>query len=75
MIFNELVGISLPTDSSDTLAGFIYGKVGRVPVGGETVAVDDWVLTVEQVSGRRIRLVRAVRKPVVIVSEEQAHGD
>ncbi len=69
--FNDLVGTELPTDNADTLGGFIYGKVGRVPVGGEVVGVDGWILTVEQVSGRRIRLVRAMRKPSVNEGEEQ----
>jgi putative hemolysin len=71
--FNDLVGTELPTDNADTLGGFIYGKVGRVPVGGEVVGVDGWILTVEQVSGRRIRLVRALRKPDVIEGEEQTN--
>ena len=71
--FNDLVGTELPTDNADTLGGFIYGKVGRVPVGGEVVGVDGWILTVEQVSGRRIRLVRALRKPAVIEGEEQTN--
>jgi CBS domain containing-hemolysin-like protein len=35
--------------------------MGRVPQGGETLRVDGLLLTIEQVSGRRIRRVRVCR--------------
>jgi putative hemolysin len=57
--FNEVMNSNLTKDVADTLGGFIYGQIGRVPVGGEQVEVDNLVLKVEQVSGRRIRAVRA----------------
>lgn len=60
---NELIGTHLKREVSDTLAGFIYDEIGLVPVGGEIVEVEDWILTVEQVVGRSIRNVRARRMP------------
>lgn len=59
--FNELMGTHLNTDEADTLAGYIYGEIGRVPVGGEKITVENIELTVEQVLGQRIRKVRARR--------------
>jgi putative hemolysin len=56
---NEMMSSHLPTDESETLGGYIYGQVGRVPVNGEILRVDNLLLTVEQVSGHRIRKVRA----------------
>lgn len=61
--FNEIVGSQLPREEADTLGGFIYSRIGRVPTGGEIVQVDNLQLTVEQVSGRRIRKVRVLRLP------------
>lgn len=58
---NSLLNISLSNDTADTLGGFIYGSIGKVPAEGEQVTVDGWTLTVEQVNGRRIRKVRATR--------------
>jgi CBS domain containing-hemolysin-like protein len=58
---NELLGTHYSKEVADTLGGFIYGEMGRVPVGGEQVTVEGWTLTVEQTSGRRIRKVRARR--------------
>jgi CBS domain containing-hemolysin-like protein len=57
--FNDIMGSQLPKDEADTLGGFIYSRVGRVPVVGENVQNGDLLLTVEQVSARRIRKVRA----------------
>ena len=61
--FNEIMGSYLPPEEADTIGGFIYNRVGRVPSNGESLHIDNLVLTVEQVSGRRIRKVRAYWAP------------
>jgi putative hemolysin len=61
--FNQIMDSSLPPEEADTLSGFIYGRLGHVPVNGESVSVENLNLSVEQVSNRRIRLVRAQRVP------------
>ena len=40
---------------ADTLGGLMYGLMGKVPVGGEQVIVENVQLTVEKVVGRRIK--------------------
>jgi len=69
--FNALMAASLPVDEADTLGGFLYMRFGHVPTAGETVEEDGLRLTVEQVSSRRIRLVRAQRK----LEDEKANVD
>ncbi|MBN2548746.1 MAG: CBS domain-containing protein [Anaerolineales bacterium] len=64
--FNEVMGSFLPKEEADTLGGYIYSRLGRVPAGGETVENDNLLLTVEQVSARRIRKVRARWLPLQI---------
>jgi CBS domain containing-hemolysin-like protein len=59
--FNELLGSHLPIDEADTLGGFIYNQLGRAPSTGEKLTIDNILLTVEQVTGRRIRKVRATK--------------
>ena len=59
--FNEVFNSSLPKDEADTIGGFIYSRLGRVPASGESVQLDNMILTVEEVSGRGIRKVRAKR--------------
>jgi putative hemolysin len=68
---NELLGTHYSKEIADTLGGFIYGEMGRVPVGEEQVTVEGWTLTVEQISGRRIRKVRARRLSPAPESKEE----
>jgi len=71
---NELLGTHYSKEVADTLGGFIYGEMGRVPVGGEQVTVEGWTLTVEQISGRRIRKVRARRLSPAPEAKEEEHN-
>jgi len=68
---NELTAARLPKDISDTLGGFISGRLGRVPSPGDVVDAGGLHLVVEQSSGRRILKVRATRVPE---SEEADEG-
>ena len=63
--FNEVMGSQLPSEETETLGGFIYEQVGRVPVSGESLQVGGVNLTIEQVTRRRIRKVRAKVQPGV----------
>ena len=69
---NDVAGSSLPTDISDTLAGFIYGRLGRVPAAGAEIEAGGLRLVVEKVAGRRIEKVRALRLPT---PTEEAEAD
>ena len=70
--FNEVMNSDLSKDESDTLAGYLYDQMGRVPQGGESIQVDGLSFTIEQVSGRRIRRVRVLR---VEESKEKTSDD
>ena len=59
--FNELLQVNLSDEESDTLAGYIYTQMGRVPAEGERLLVDGLELIVEEVSRQRIRQVRVRR--------------
>ena len=72
--FNEKMDSQLPTEETETLGGFIYEQKGRVPTSGETLQVGDLLLTIEQVTGRRIRKVRA-KKQIASPSQEQQDDD
>ena len=57
--FNDIMDCDLPADEADTLGGYIYSRLGRVPDVGEQIKSDQLLLTVDQVSARRIHKVRA----------------
>ncbi len=69
--FNEIMATELSKEEADTLGGFILQQLGRLPTVGEKLCVDGVELTVEQVSGRRIRKVRARRTDGECHTEEQ----
>jgi CBS domain containing-hemolysin-like protein len=65
---NRLLDVELPTDESDTLGGYIFSRLGKVPVIGEQIeAEEDLRMEVLTVDDRRIRKIRVQRIP----SEEE----
>lgn len=58
---NRLLDTDLPTDESDTLGGYVFSKLGRVPVEGERIDEDRLQMEVVSVDDRRIRKIRLVR--------------
>jgi CBS domain containing-hemolysin-like protein len=59
--FNDALSTNLETEQSDTLGGYFYSEMGRVPVEGDHLQFDGWQLTVEEVHGRRVGRIRASR--------------
>ncbi len=58
---NELLEVELSTEESDTLGGYIFSVLGKVPQVGETFERDGLRFTVESLDGRRIEWVRVLR--------------
>jgi putative hemolysin len=75
---NELLGAELASEGSDTLGGYIYGQLGKVPAVGDSVEVDNVRIEVLSVAGRRIKQVRVshpLSAPASVEKEpEQAPG-
>ena len=60
---NEMLGSELPTEQGDTLGGFIYSQLGKVPAAGESIQFDGFTIEVMSVVKRRIKHVRVRRMP------------
>jgi CBS domain containing-hemolysin-like protein len=60
---NELLDVELSTEESDTLGGYIFTVLGKVPQVGESFERDGLRFTVESLDGRRIEWVRVLRLP------------
>ncbi len=56
---NELLDVELPSEGGDTLGGFIYSQLGKVPNVGEEVHFAQVTMRVLSVDGNRIDQVRA----------------
>ena len=59
---NEIFGLAIEGEDFDTVGGFVYHLLGRVPVSGDEVSADGLRLRVLNVIGRRIKKVRIVRE-------------
>lgn len=70
--FNEIMGTALPKTEAESLSGLIYSRIGRVPAPGDQVRIGNLNLTVEQVSGQRIRKVRAAFLPPDVEKSDEA---
>lgn len=68
---NETTGLHLSKEHADTLGGYIYGELGRVPQPGEAVEENGVQFIVEEVVARRILKVRAK----LLSGEEQPYGN
>jgi CBS domain containing-hemolysin-like protein len=60
---NNLMEVELPTEDSDTLGGYVFSTLGKVPLVGETFRAGLLEIKVEVITGRRIRKVRVRRIP------------
>jgi CBS domain containing-hemolysin-like protein len=58
---NEEMNLQLPTERSDTLGGFIYELVGKVPSQGEAVEYQNLKFIIDRVHRQRIIRVRIQR--------------
>ncbi len=59
--FNEVMDTNLENEYYDTLGGFLYDKLDKIPVAGDTITHENITYTVLATRGRRITKVRVVR--------------
>jgi putative hemolysin len=59
---NELLSLDLPAEEADTVGGFVFGRLGRVPQVGDQVQVEGGTFRVTQVRGLRIEHVHFARR-------------
>ncbi len=53
------MAIKVPADGAyETVAGFMMSELGRIPANGDEVQIEDGVLRVERMEGRRVDRVR-----------------
>src|SRR4051812_29741593 len=61
--FAEVTGLTLPDGPYETVAGYVLAELGRLPQIGDTIQVEDRVLTVLELDGRRIARLSVSRSP------------
>lgn len=68
---NREIGLELPEEGADTIAGFVLGIIGRVPKNNETPSVEyeNLIFTIEHMEDRRALIVRIDIKTIETVEE------
>jgi putative hemolysin len=51
---NDELGLEIPEEDYDTIGGFLFGKLGRVGMVGDTVEVPGGCFRITRMRGRRI---------------------
>jgi CBS domain containing-hemolysin-like protein len=69
--FNELMGKHLADTSYETLGGFVYAQLDKIPSAGDIILFEDLVFTVLATRGRRITKIRVERKLVQTMEEKK----
>ena len=57
----EIFGASIESDEVDTVGGYVYHSLGRIPQAGDVVETDDLHIEVVSMLGRRLRKLRIHR--------------
>src|SRR5260221_291739 len=60
--FNDLMEQELEDSDYETLGGFLYAQLDKIPTVGDTITFNNLTFTVLSTRGRRITQVRVIRK-------------
>lgn len=69
---NRELGIKIPEGDYDTLSGFVFSLIGKLPIVGDEVKYDDIAISVERIHKRRITKIKIVKMPKI--EKEDAVG-
>ena len=58
---NEDLDVSVENDGFDTVGGFVFDRLGKIPVVGDTVTYDGMRIEVLSTAGRRLKTLRITR--------------
>lgn len=69
--FNDLMDMRLRDEDYETLGGFVYAQLDKIPTAGDTVSFEGVDFTVLATRGRRITKIRVERKPALSEQDEK----
>lgn len=58
---NNIFKVALPDDDFDSLGGFVFNALGRLPLQGDKITYEDLTLNVKKISKRRIKLIEITK--------------
>jgi putative hemolysin len=70
---NDRIDADLPAEDYDTLGGFVYTQLDKIPAVGDVVTYKDLTITVLGTKGRRVTKVKIVREPAPDASGDHSN--
>jgi putative hemolysin len=73
--FNEQLGAELPAEDYHTVAGFVFGQLGRAPEAGDEVEHDGIRFRIDEVEGTRIQALTVTlfeREAEAVAADDRA---
>ncbi|MEW5821669.1 MAG: cation diffusion facilitator family transporter [Cyanobacteriota bacterium] len=68
---NERFDLDIYSDEFNTIGGYIFGQLGRVPIAKDEVKFNDWTFTVESVDGHKLEYIKIYNPEGIIDKIEQ----
>lgn len=72
---NEMFAIEVESEDYDTVGGYVYHQLGRMPAPGDEVRADGLDLRVISVLGRRIKKIRVTKAPMEVASVDEGGNE
>jgi len=69
---NKMLDLDLQAEDVDSIGGYVYAQLGRIPVAGDTITRDGATVTVLATVGRRIKKVKVTKLLSSGVEEDKA---
>ncbi len=58
--FNDALGLEIISENADSIGGYVIERLGRVPKKGDSVFYDGHQFKVQQMAGRRIKVLKLI---------------
>jgi CBS domain containing-hemolysin-like protein len=71
---NELLGLNIEGEDFDTVGGFVYHELGRIPLAGDEIQSDGLRMKVLSVVGRRIKKIHIKKEVIAPPSNDNGNG-
>jgi CBS domain containing-hemolysin-like protein len=55
---NERLSLDLPEDQFDTVGGYVFGSLNRIPKAGDEVQIPGGLIRVAKMRGRRVEYLQ-----------------
>ncbi|MBR0574921.1 HlyC/CorC family transporter [Proteiniclasticum sp. BAD-10] len=60
---NDALGLEIESDNADSIGGYVIERLDRVPKKGDSVYFEGHEFKVQQMSGRRIKILKLIMNP------------